>query len=190
MYRIKKMCYCLGMCMILGICGGCKEKETVALQEIQEEDTKEKEEFQEKIQVVYVCGAVENPGVYELSAGSRVYEALDAAGGMKAEADRECLNQAELLEDGQQIYVPTIEETKAQTQGNDAGLAEKSGKLNLNTATKEELMTLPGIGESKAQSILRYREENGRFKSVEDIMNIEGIKSGVFNKIKDQILVK
>lgn len=191
MRRFKKMCYCLGICMILILCGGCKTKETAVLHEITEEDTEEKkEENPVTVQFVYVCGAVVKPGVYELPEGGRMYEALEAAGGMTEEADQTYLNQAELLEDGQRIYVPTQKETASENQGNDADMAENDGKINLNTATKEELMTLAGIGESKARSIIKYREENGRFHSVEDIMKIEGIKSGVFNKIKDQIVVK
>lgn len=186
MRRMKKMCYCLGMCVILGLCGGCKEEEAATLLEVREEDTKEEEPLEEASVVVYVCGAVERPGVYELPAGSRIYEALEAAGGMTEEAFEGYLNQACLLEDGEQLFVPTQEERNAQEPN--AGSAD--GKINLNTATKEELMTLTGIGESKAESIIRYREENGRFQSIEDIMKIEGIKSGVFHKIKDHIVVR
>lgn len=198
MRRIKNMCYCVGMCIILGLCGGCKEKETPVLTEISEEDTKEetakekdagKEEDSGKMQVVYVCGEVKNPGVYEFSSGSRIYQAIEAAGGMTEKADRTSINQAELLEDGEQIYVPSGEEALRQPE-NDNAAAETNGKINLNTATKEELQTLPGIGEAKALSILAYREANGRFKSPEEIMKIEGIKNGVFNKIKDKIVVR
>ena len=136
---------------------------------------------------VYVCGAVHAPGVYELPDGSRVFEALEAAGGLTEEADEKCLNQAELLRDGQQITVYTEEEAELipSATGETAG----TGKINLNTAGKESLMTLPGIGEAKAEAILQYREKNGCFLNIEEIMQIEGIKEKVFEKIKDLIEV-
>lgn len=140
---------------------------------------------------VYVCGAVNIPGVYELADGARVFEALKMAGGVTEEAVPEMVDQARLLVDGERIYVPTFEET----QQNSIYAAEtsedgtQSRKVNINTAGQEELMTLTGIGEAKAQSIIAYREENGGFESVEEIMEIEGIKDGVFSKIKDDITI-
>lgn len=138
---------------------------------------------------VYVCGEVNTPGVYELPADSRVYEAVDAAGGIKETGAYTYLNQAEKLSDGQKIYVPSQEEALA--QGGDGQSTEElsDGRINLNTASKEELMTLSGIGEVKAEAILRYREEKGGFTSVEELKGIEGIKEGVFNKVKDQIKI-
>lgn len=140
-----------------------------------------------------VCGEVNFPGVYELPPGSRVYEAVEKAGGMTEKAAASSLNQAEKLTDGQQVYVPSGEEAEGQAAGREgtAGLEgiSSDGKVNINTASKEELMTLTGIGEVKAESIIRYREEQGSFQSVEDIKKIEGIKEGVFSKIKDQIKI-
>ena len=139
---------------------------------------------------VYVCGAVYCPGVYELPEGSRVYEALAAAGGLTEEAEERSLNQASLLTDGQQILVYTEEEI--QNMGGAAGTAgdaSGSGRVNLNTAGMEELMTLSGIGESRAQAILMYREQYGPFTSIEEIMNIDGIKEKSFAKIKEYIEV-
>lgn len=136
---------------------------------------------------VYVCGAVEKPGVYELPPGSRVYQAIAAAGGMSGDADEKSLNQAELLEDGQQITVWTLEEAAASPAA--GGEEEAAGKINLNTASRESLMTLPGIGEAKAEAIMAYREEHGGFKTPEEIQQVEGIKEKVFEKIKDQIEV-
>ena len=140
---------------------------------------------------VYVCGAVNKPGVYELDKDARVYEAIQSAGGITEHAAPDVVNQARVIEDGEQIYVPTEDEA---AQG--AGVGENavtrgtdSKKVNINTAGEEELMTLTGIGEAKAASILKYREENGRFKSIEELMQIEGIKEGVFNKIKDDITI-
>lgn len=156
---------------------------------------------------VDVRGQVKNPGVYQLPGGSRIYEAIERAGGMTKEAAEASLNQAEKLTDGQQIYVLSKDEqetaresgvypanaaanTDASAAKNSAGAgASGDGKVNLNTAMKEELMTLTGVGEVKADSIIRYREEHGAFQSVEDVKKIEGIKDGVFNKIKDQITV-
>ena len=137
--------------------------------------------------VVYVTGAVNNPGVYELRSGDRIYQAIDMAGGMTEDAAEGAINLAELIEDGQQITVYTEDEMVS------ASIAEEessSGLVNINSATSEELCTLPGIGEAKASSIISYREENGKFGSIEDIKNISGIKDGVYSKIKDYICVK
>lgn len=133
---------------------------------------------------VYICGAVKSPGVYTLPKGSRIYEVILMAGGLLEEASEDSINQAQELADGQMIKVPTKEEEKEQLS------TEKTdGRVNLNTADIGELMTIPGIGEAKARSILSYREEAGGFSSVEEIMNITGIKEGVYSKIKDYITV-
>ncbi len=146
---------------------------------------KQKSGEMEKI-YVYVCGAVKQAGVYELPAGSRVYEAIELAGGLMEEAAAAQINQAEILKDEQQIYVPTqAEAEKQQTLEAEAS----DGKINLNTAGQEELMSLPGIGKSKADGIIKYREENGPFQTIEDIMLISGIKEGLFNQIRDKIKV-
>ena len=141
---------------------------------------------------VYVCGAVNRPGVYELPGGTRIVDAIDAAGGMDPSADHDYINQAMLLEDGAKVYVPTCEETEAAGTlgvGADNASGSVTGKVNLNTADAAELMTLPGIGEAKAALIIEYRDQNGRFDSIEDIMKISGIKEGMFNKIKDRISI-
>ena len=143
---------------------------------------------------VYVCGAVQSPGVYELPAESRVFEALEAAGGTRKDAELRLLNQAAFLTDGEQITVLTAEEVET-AGGVPAAGAEKeeagalSGKVNLNTAGREELMTLSGIGEARAAAIIAYREAHGPFSSPEEIMNIEGIKEKAFSKIKEEIEV-
>lgn len=146
---------------------------------------------------VHVCGAVNAPGVYELRTDARIYEALEAAGGMTEDAAADWINQAEALSDGERIYVPTQEEAEESAQSVSGQWADPnrnaggsvSDKININTAAKEELMTLSGIGASKAESILKYRQEHGNFQSIEDLKKIEGIKDGVFNKIKDDITV-
>lgn len=146
---------------------------------------------------VYVCGAVARPGVYPMYEGMRVFEALELAGGFARDADQEWLNQAELLQDGQRLYVYTQEETRAIEEGKAAGTAagqadgkdSEKQKVNLNTADREQLKTLPGIGDAKADAIVQYREEHGPFGSIEEIQNISGIKSGMFSKIRDLITV-
>lgn len=147
---------------------------------------------------VYLCGAVACPGVYEVPSGSRIYEVIQLAGGLTEEASAASVNQAETVSDGQMIFLPTVEEAQAGV-GTDARnvsdgaageTAEPDGRVNLNTATGEELMTLPGIGQSKADDILAYRNECGGFSSIEEIMNVTGIKEGLYNRIKDNIRVK
>ena len=135
---------------------------------------------------VFVCGAVMNPGVYELPADSRVYEAIALAGGMTDEAATTAVNQAELLSDGQMIEIPTKEEQQEKTAAEEA---RSESLVNINTADPEELKTLPGIGDSKARSIVAYREKNGAFGTIEDIKNVDGIGDGVFAKLEDCITV-
>ena len=108
------------------------------------------------------------------------------AGGMTEEAAAYALNLARIAVDGEQIYVPDAEEIQGQSILSGSGYEKK---VNINTASMEELMTLTGIGEAKAESIIRYREENGGFQSIEDLMEIGGIKEGVFEKIKDDITI-
>lgn len=159
------------------------------------------QESQEEI-FVDVCGAVAAPGVYRLPPGSRVYQAVELAGGFLPEAAGTCINQAEPLNDGEQVYVPTKEEAEERhlsVPGNEDGMtSEIAGgsesaeqkKVNLNTADSSELQTLSGIGEAKAEAILAYREEHGGFSSIEEIMNVPGIKESTFFGIKDKIAVE
>ena len=228
-YLMKKIIFVI-LCMLMCVCQGCSDEEVMEI--ISEEADKEENaddsieedsgaladntEKTENIEtndsqsfVVYVSGYVNNPGVYELSAGSRVIDAIDAAGGYSKEAYENYLNLASLIADGQMIYVPSEEEVESGSiergvasgadgsgvggvtggnGGGNGGNSSGSGALvNINQASKEELMTLPGIGESKADKIIAYREANGRFNSPEGIMEISGIKDGLYNKIKDKI---
>lgn len=139
---------------------------------------------------VYVCGAVFEPGVYYLDEAALKEDALMAAGGFDLGAAEGYVNLAENIVSGEKIYFP-YEEELVEGGGliQEADISQSSGKININTATKEELMTLPGIGESKAQAIIKYREEYGPFQSIEDITNISGIKEGVYNNIKEYIIV-
>jgi len=145
---------------------------------------------------VYVCGAVKDAGVYELVQGARVHEALKLAGGMTVEAATDYLNQARVIVDGERIYVPTVEEimngiVREMEEGvtNPSAVNDSSDKININTASQEELMRLSGIGEVKAKSIISYRDKNGGFGQITDLMRVEGIKEGTFRKIEDDITV-
>lgn len=141
---------------------------------------------------VYVCGAVHAPGVYELAEGARIYEAIICAGGLQEDADKNHVNQAQILSDGEQIYIPTEEEVAQEhliSEVEKISGISADGRIDINTATKEELMTLSGIGESRAESILTYRQVHGAFQNIEELMNVDGIKEGIFQKIKDSITV-
>ena len=164
-----------------------------------------------KTLVVHICGAVSAPGVYELPADSRLIDAVEAGGGFLPEADEACCNLAEEIVDGCQIYIMTKSESCADGQAEKkAGIqtspdsdmqttdinvrsnsttALENGLVNLNTADVAALMTLPGIGESRAKAIISYREQQGAFTKIEDIMKISGIKQAAFSKIKDKITV-
>lgn len=165
-------------------------KPTKALTEIPEDTDKR---IEEKC-YVHICGAVKKPGVYEVSKGARIFEAVDLAGGFTKDADKNFINQAASVEDGQQIYIPSKEEVLKEESGKASGTIPgtgqpgNSGKVNINTATKEELCSLPGIGQAKADSIIDYRTNHGRFQNIEELKQIDGIKDGVYNKIKDKII--
>ena len=174
---------------------------TSEVQKSSKEDTVEIPTVTEPPTEIYVdvCGAVSVPGVYKLDSDSRVFQAIEAAGGMLPEAAGALVNQAQPVSDGQQIYVPTQEEADQGTVNlpSDAGQQTEgtqenaeSGKINLNTADTETLKTLSGIGDAKAQAIIAWREENGSFSSIEDIMQVPGIKESTFTKIKDKIAVE
>lgn len=133
---------------------------------------------------VYVCGQVRQPGVYVLEEGQRIFEAVEMAGGFTEDAAEGYLNLAALVTDGMKLLVPDESQAADGIQATGAG---GGGKVNLNTAAREELMTLPGIGQSRAEDIIRYREAHGGFARIEDIMKVSGIKEAAFEKIKDQI---
>lgn len=157
--------------------------------------------FAEPRQVyVHVCGEVAVPGVYGMPEGSRVYEAVEMAGGCTENGAADFLNMAQRVSDGMKIQVPGKEEARrlsekqprAGISGGEeggSGQTETLIKVNINTAAKEELMTLTGIGESRADDIIHYRTMNGNFKKIEDIMKVPGIKEAAFQKIKDHITV-
>ena len=137
---------------------------------------------------VHICGAVINPGVYQVPVGTRVYQALELAGGSSDDAYLSGINLADKLADGQKVYIPAEGENAEGILSTDSGDVQ-SVMININTASEAELMTLPGIGQSRAKDIINYRVKNGLFESIDDIMKVSGIKEAAFEKIKDLIKV-
>ena len=142
--------------------------------------------------MVDVAGAVVNPSVVELPEGSRVFEAIEKAGGLTAEADTGTINQAEILTDGQKIYIPTKQEMKNGNGGSGISVGSasvQSSLININTADSADLQEIPGVGPATAEKIISYRNENGKFNKIEDIKNVSGIGDKTFEKMKKKITV-
>jgi len=144
-----------------------------------------------QIIVVDVKGAVKNPGVYRMNIGERVVDVLEKAGGLTAQADKKQVNLAKKLADEMVIYIPKVGETLPEnmnpvTANGDAG----GGKININTATEQELQQISGIGPSKAKAIIEYREKNGSFQTIEDLDKVSGIGEKTLEHMKDQITVQ
>lgn len=194
--RIRIGCF-LGL-LLLGL-SACSQKTDIYLEEhetdsqnteakdmIQEAETFE--EAQDKVCYVYICGAVVKPGVYTLPQGSRIYEVIQAAGGLCDDAEDTFVNQAEPVSDGMMIRIYTKEEAELQKEM-PADNMQSDGRVDINAAGVTELMTLPGIGSAKAEAIVSYRTENGEFSNIEDLMEIPGIKEGIFAQIREHIKV-
>jgi len=146
---------------------------------------------QETVIFVDIKGAVKNPGVYQMKVGDRVKDALDAAGGLTAEADSQKVNLAQRVEDQMVIVVPKVgEEAEEIPVGGTSKEAPKEGKVNINTATVEELKTLKGVGEKKAEAIIEYRKKNGSFKTKEDLMKVRGIGKKLFESFQERIVTQ
>lgn len=185
------------MCLSMAVLSGCGRQnsytsieyvtplEEVSVSVEAETVTEETEEI-----CVSLLGEVVTPGVYILPKGSRVYEVINMAGGLTENADVNGISLASVLEDEMQIIVPGFSDDAEPVNDSTMDSLSKDGRINLNTATLSELMSLPGIGEVRAQSIIDFREKNGKFKSTEDIMLVSGIKESSYEKIKDQIFVK
>lgn len=139
--------------------------------------------------IVHVAGWVERPGVYELTEGSRVIDALDAAGGPRRGAELSALNLAALLTDGQQVLIPRAAEPGPASSSAGTAATGASTLVNINTAPAEELDTLPGIGEVLAAAIIQYREEHGPFSSVEQLVDVSGIGEVTLEELRDLVTV-
>ncbi len=215
--RMKMLAVILGM-LAAGVCHSCSagrqgqnqeillneetgsRNETTVETSVSQEHIPAAAESEPPLQAVYfvhICGQVNAPGVYEMEPGSRIYEAVELAGGFSPEADSQYLNLAQEIADGMKIEVPTQEQAREWTasgrasamSGGAGNAAGQAVKVNINTAGRDELMTLSGIGASRADDIIRYRETYGPFERIEDIMNIPGIKDAAFQKMKDSISV-
>lgn len=153
----------------------------------------EPEKIENETIKVYVTGEVKNQGVIELEQGSRIVDAIEKAGGQTEEANLKNVNLAYELEDGQKIYIPNKSEENT-NEITDDGITGSDSKendtININKANEKELQELNGIGESLASSIIKYREDNGKFKNIEDLKNVPGIGESKFSNIKEKIKVK
>lgn len=201
------------ICMCVFFSSGCTsrterflEENTEAFTAEEQSDQSEQDKSEEQDNeasaipsVIYVdvCGHVARPGVYTFTEGSRIYEAIEAAGGFTEDAAVTAVNRAEFLTDAMQLYIPSREEFYGSGDMPAADIAAAGtaspaddGTIDLNTAGMDQLCTLPGIGESKASAILAYRDKYGPFASVEELMQVNGIKEGTFAKIKDRIAVR
>lgn len=169
----------------------CEETDTASFAEEDFDAVLETKSEDAAFIYVYVCGAVNNPDVYEAKEGSRLFEVIEMAGGFTSEADRASLNLARTVADGEQIVVYTTEETANNMTlvSEMQAVQQEGGLVNINKASVAELTAISGIGESRAKAIIDYREKNGGFASIEDIKKVDGIKDGLFSKIKDYITV-
>lgn len=173
-----------------------QEESSISSSRLAEPSSSQQSSKPDKI-YVDLKGAVKHPGVYALDQGSRVFDLLEMAGGLTEEAAERALNQAQLLVDQQSLYVPTMEEWEAESQGPQANLvgsqdplvsSPNSGKVNINQADLAQLETLPGIGAKKAQAIIDYRTANGSFHSLEDLGKVKGIGPKMLEKLKDLVI--
>lgn len=189
MYKVWKKWMVLTTCILLFT--GCKPKSAgVVIQQEKSSNTKENQQLTEETEEknlgigVYVCGQVKKPGVYELEPGARIADAIEHAGGVTKKASLDNINLAAYVEDGEKIKIPSKAEEKRRAE---QAAASGQSQVNINVASASDFMTLPGIGESRANDIVAYRQENGDFQDVSEIMNVAGIKEGIYNRIKDKI---
>lgn len=179
-----------------------KEVNIQELEEFVEENVilnTQEEKIEKDVQkiIIHIAGQVANPGIVQLEEGSRVTDAISAAGGILEKADLQEINLASIVEDGMKIYIPSIDERKEKFEEIDQNemkdktieATKRKGKVNINTASKKELITLEGIGETTADRIIEYRKEIGKFKTIEDLKSVKGIGDSKFNKIKEKVEV-
>lgn len=189
---------CVMLCLFMAGCGTDEPQLIMDSEEtVIDEKTDETDEVYEVVQAkvyVHMTGEVVNPGLYELADDSRLYDAVMLAGGFTENADTEYANLAEVLVDGKQYQIYSKDEVLNMSIQGSGESAEAhytgDGLLDINEATNTELMTISGIGQSKADAIVEYRQQNGRFDKTEDIMNVSGIGEGLYQRIKDSITVR
>ncbi|MEH6941182.1 helix-hairpin-helix domain-containing protein [Bacillus sp. JJ722] len=163
-------------------------------EEVTKDVTKETNVQEETIKKVDVKGAVNRPGVYVASKDDRVLDVIEKAGSFTAKADRNAVNLAQRVEDQMLIYVPNVGEQPPQAMSpmsveSSSNEASGEGKININTASEDELQTIPGIGPAKAKAIIQYRTEKGSFSNVDELKEISGIGDKTFEKLKDQVTI-
>ena len=168
---------------------------------VSNQNTKQMSQDTEKIVIVHITGSVKNPGIVKLKEGSRIEDAIEAAGGLTENADISNVNLAYVLDDGTKIKIPNLDDEDigdedVVSKDSGEGIIQEDEKttntniVNINKATENELSTLPGIGNSLATRIVEYRKQNGNFKTIEDIKNVSGIGESKFANIKDFISIK
>ena len=199
--RILPLVRCLALCAAVTLLTGCEGDRAVTLSDLTSGDETPCGEagdintggtMDDACVYVYVCGSVVTPGVYELEQGSRVCDALEAAGGFSEGADENRINLAAGVRDGEMIFFPMVgEEIPDAAAGYAYGMegSAEGGLININTADVTLLCTLPGIGESKAKAIIRYREEHGAFRDITEIRNVSGIGENLYRDIADLICI-
>lgn len=157
------------------------------------EEIKPENIIEEKIEeqiVIHITGQVVNQGIVKLNDGARVIDAIEAAGGATEKADLSAINLAYLLEDGSQIYVPSVDDERDQIVSTLSQQTQKPLRVNINTAGSAELQKLPGVGSAMAERIITYRKENGKFSAIEELKNVSGIGESKFNNLKEYVYVK
>ena len=163
-------------------------KEEATWEEIEESDVVLTTSELETQVVIDIKGAVKKPGVYELDVGARVKDAVLLAGGLTTDAEESTLNLAEQIHDQQMIYVPNQEEVQEQPTNNE-GTSQELAKININMADSMELQQLSGIGAAKAQAIIDYREENGKFQSIEALKEVSGIGEKTLERLREYLTI-
>jgi len=185
---------CIPLCLMAAGCQNARQTREILIEETlseevssgRAEETAEVAYESEQI-YVHVCGSVVNPGVYALEADARGNMAVEAAGGFSPDAAQDGVNLAKPLSDGQMLYIPTKEEAE---QAKEEARLDALGLVNINKADEKKLMELPGIGQARAQQIVRYRQLHGGFRSIEELKKIDGIKESVYEKVKDKITIE
>lgn len=194
--NIRKIAYELYVLLMCALCSGCG-MEQVTVSKVPDDtslsvdisetytgmDTEEKEDA---VVTVYVCGAVVHEGVYELDSNSRVNDALVAAGGFAEDADTDNINLAAKVQDGEKVYFPRLGEVTDYSLGNDS---DGQSVININTAGTSELTSLPGIGETRAERIVAYRQSHGSFANIEELKNVSGIGDNIYEGLEEYITV-